>query len=157
MANRTLAVVLALTLALAISAAALAAGALNGKRYQGMTSAAGVDGEGHKLPHLTARAMTLKVSSNGRTVSVRFSSSVPPLYDCQTTKTVRAESTKPAKILGDGTFKATVNERFTPGPGQSSITEIVTGRFSGKKVSGTVRTVQPPECTGSASFSANAK
>ena len=156
MANRTLATALALALALALSAAALAAAPLHGKSYQGKTSAAGVDGEGHKLPHLTARALTLKVSSNGKTVTVHFSSSVPPLYDCRSSKTVRGQSTKPAKIASDGTFSATVDERFTPGPGLASIVEIVTGRFSGGSVSGKVRTVQPPECTGSATFSAKA-
>jgi hypothetical protein len=151
MASRTIA--LAISLTLAISASALAAGALSGKTYKGTTPTTGVDGEGH-TQHLSSGAMTLKVAGNGKTVTVHFASSKAILY-CQTTLSLQVQSTKPAKIASNGTFKATVDERFHPGPGASAIVQVVSGKFSGHHVHGTIRT-QAGECSGSTSFSASA-
>ena len=143
---------IALSLTLAISATALA-GPLAGKTYQGRTGSTGVDSEGHTHRlNAAASAISLRVSSNGRSVTVRFPSSRPLLY-CNTTEQLHSQSTKGALISGSGSFSATVDERFKSGPGASAIVQVVTGRFSGGSVRGTVRT-QAGECGGTTSFSA---
>jgi hypothetical protein len=145
---------IALSLTLAISATALA-GPLGGRTYEGRTRSSGVDSEGHSHRlSAAAGAITLRVSSNGRSVTVRFPSSHPLLY-CNTTEQLHSQSTKAASISGGGTFKASINQRFSAGPGASAIVQVVSGRFSGGSVSGTVRT-EAGECGGSTSFSARA-
>lgn len=145
-----------LTLTLALSASALAAGALKGKTYTGSAPTTGSSSRGHH--RLTLRAggnIILQVAGNGKSVTVRFSSSSPVLY-CNTTKTLQVQKTKPAPISGSGTFRASISQRFQTGPGPAPITQVVSGRFSGSKVSGTIST-QAAECSGSASFSARAR
>jgi hypothetical protein len=153
-ARRTLAVTIAL--ALSGSADALAAGALNGKTYEAGAPSMGVSSEGHHhaRTHATGN-ISLRVAANGRSVTVRFSSSSPVFY-CDAQEPVRVQSTKPASISSGATFKATIDERFKPGPGASSIVEVVTGHFSGHTVTGTIHT-QAAECSGVASFSAKAR
>jgi hypothetical protein len=75
---------------------------------------------------------------------------------CVTQQHVRVQSTKPASISGSGAFRATVGERFAPGPGPPAIVQIVSGQFSAGSVKGTIRT-QAAECGGTASFSATAR
>ena len=95
--RRTLAATVALTLA--VSAAALASGPLKGKTYVGSAPATGISSRGHHRLALHAGGnITLKVAGNGRSVTVRFSSSSPVLY-CNTTKALQVQSTKPAQIL----------------------------------------------------------
>lgn len=153
MAHRTFASVLTLMLTLAISAVALAAGPQKGKTYKGTTPKYGVSSEGGHKIKLETGAITLKVSSNGKTVTVHFASSLPILY-CQTTETLHEQTSAPAKISGSGSFKAIVDERFKAGIGAPSIVQTVTGKFSGGTVKGTIRT-EPAECGGSAGFSAS--
>jgi len=151
--RRTLAATVALTLA--VSAAALASGPLKGKTYVGSAPATGISSRGHHRLALHAGGnITLKVAGNGRSVTVRFSSSSPVLY-CNTTKALQVQSTKPAQISGSGTFRASINERFAAGPGPPAIVQVVSGKFSGRTVRGTIST-QAAECSGSASFSASA-
>jgi hypothetical protein len=152
-AHRTFAIALALTLA--GSAGALAAGPLNGKTYEGGAPSSGVDSEGHRQHTHAAGKIILRVSSNGRSVSVRFSSSAPVLY-CTPQEGVRVQSTKRASISSGGTFRATVSERFAAGPGPPAIVQVVTGKFSGRTVKGTIHT-QAAECSGVASFSATSR
>jgi hypothetical protein len=152
--RRTLAASLALTLA--VSTAALAAGPLKGKTYQGSVPTTGVSSRGHHRLALHAGGnITFKVAGNGRSVTARFSSSYPVLY-CNTTKALQVQSTKPAQISGSGTFRATITERFMAGPGPPAIVQVVSGKFSGRTVSGTIST-QAAECSGSATFSAKAR
>ena len=148
--RRTLAASLALTLAL--STAALAAAPLKGKTYEGGVPSTGVNARGHRVPLHSSGNVVLRVAGNGKSVTVRFSSSSPVLY-CNTTKALQVQSTKPAQISGSGTFRASINERFAVGPGPPAIVQVVSGKFSGRTVSGTIST-QAAECSGTASFSA---
>lgn len=150
-ARRTLAITFALTLA--GSAYALAAGPLKGKTYEGGVPSMGVDSEGHhQRTHATGN-IVLRVASNGRSVSVRFSSAI--LY-CNTQEKLYSQATKPASISRSGTFTASIGERFSAGPGLPAIVQVVKGRFSGRSVKGTIDT-QVPQCGGVASFSAAAR
>jgi hypothetical protein len=153
MARRTLTITLALTLA--ISAAAFAA-ALRGKTYEGGVPSSGVSSRRHRVKTLHAGGnISLRVSSNGTSVTVRFSSPYPVLY-CETGKALVSQSTKPARISGSGTFTAAIAQRFSYGPGPPSIVQVVSGRFSGRNVSGTIRT-EAADCSGSASMYARAR
>jgi hypothetical protein len=151
-AHSTLA--LALPLVLAVSVDAFAAGALRGKTYSGKTATSGVNSEGQQA-RLTAGGISLKVSSSGRSVTVRFASPYPLLY-CRSSEKLHSQSTKAASISGSGRFRATIGERFVSGPGSAPIVQVVTGRFSGRTVKGTIRT-QAAECSGSTTFSATAR
>jgi hypothetical protein len=143
-----------LTVTLAGSAVALAAGPLNGKTYEGGAPTSGVNSEGHhQRTHATGNII-LRVSASGRSVTVRFSSSSPILY-CTPQELLHKQSTKPASISRGGTFTAAIGERFKAGPGPPAIVQLVTGRFSGRSVKGTIHT-QAAECSGAASFSATA-
>ena len=151
-AHFTLGVTLALTLT--ASAAALA-GPMNGRTYKGSAPASGIENEGHhRIPLHAGGTISLYVSSNGRTVTVHFSSSSPVLY-CRTQQQLHVQSTRPAQISGSGSFRATVVQRFKAGPGSPAITQVLSGHFSGGYVYGTITTNQP-ECGGVASFSARA-
>jgi len=149
MASRTIALTIALTLALA---AAAFAGPVGGKTYKGSTSTTGSEAEHHKVK-VASHAITLKVASNGKKVSVKISFG-KPLFYCSTQQQTKVAETSPAKISANGSFKATIQERFTKSVGPAPITQVVTGRFSGSKVSGTIRT-EAAECSGSTSFSAH--
>lgn len=150
MAMRT--VSLALVLTLALCAAALA-GPLKGKTYKGSTPSTGRDSEHHTVK-VASHSINLKVSSNGGKVSVHLSFG-QPLFYCGTQEQVHVQETSPTKISANGSFKATILERFTKSIGPAPITQVISGRFSGKKVSGTIRT-EAGECSGSTSFSAHA-
>jgi len=149
MAKRILALTLSLTLVLA--GAALAA-PLKGKTYKGSTPTSGVDHEHHKQK-LVSHTISLKVSSNGKKVTVHMSFG-HPLFYCGTQSEVHYQTTSPAKITSSGAFKATILERFTNSVGGAPITQIVSGHFNGKSVKGTIRT-EAAECSGSTSFSAH--
>jgi hypothetical protein len=154
MAPRTLALTLALTLAITVSA--LAAGPLKGKTYKGTTPKFGTSLEHHKTA-VPSHTISLKVSSNGKKVSVHLSFGHPILF-CQTKSEVHVEETTPAKISGNGSFKATIAERFQKSVGGAPVTQVVTGRFSGHNVTGTIRTEAENEkfCEGTVAFSAHA-
>jgi hypothetical protein len=156
MTNRTrLTTAITLGLVLATAAAALAAGPSKGKTYEGGAPSWGVDSEGHRLRTHASGNVVLRVASSGRSVTVRFSSSVPVLY-CNTEQSLHSQTTKPASISGDGKFTATIDERFRVGPGPSAIVQVVSGQFSGGTVHGTIHT-HAGECGGVASFSATAR
>jgi hypothetical protein len=150
-AVRTVAV--ALTLVLTSAAATFAAGPLNGKVYHGGAPTMGVNGEGHTVRTHAAGNVVLRVAASGKSVTVSFNSSVPVLY-CATQERIHVQTTKAATISG-GSFKATVDERFAAGPGPPSIVQVISGRFSGATVRGTIHT-KAAECSGVASFSAKA-
>jgi hypothetical protein len=143
-----------LVLVFAGSTGALAAGALGGRTYEGSAPSMGVDSHGHKLRTHASGNIVLRVARNGRSVSIHFGSA--PILYCVTQQQVRVQSTKPASISKSGSFRASVGERFAPGPGAPAIEQVVTGQFSGGTVRGTVRT-QAAECSGTASFSAAAR
>jgi hypothetical protein len=145
----------ALAGALVLATGALAAGALKGKTYQGKSASSGVDSEGHTQRFKALAPISLHVAGSGRSVTVSFPSVVPLLY-CFTTEQVHVQSTKPAKISASGAFRATVDQRFVAGPGEPAIVQVVSGRFSGGKVTGTIHT-EAAECSGSTTFSAAAR
>jgi hypothetical protein len=151
MANRILAVALALTLAISVDA--FATGALKGKAYRGKTPTSGVNSENIRV-RLSGVGITLVVAASGRSVTVRFASPSPVLY-CRIRESVQSQSTKPAPISSSGAFRATVAERFSASMGEPSVVQVVTGRFSGRTVKGTIHT-QAGECSGSTTFSATA-
>jgi hypothetical protein len=146
---------LTLLLTLAGSVAAFAAGPLKGRTYEGRTQASGVSSEGLTQRLRVTGPITLRVSRSGGSVTVHFASSSPILY-CNTSKPLYGQTTKPARISGSGTFRASVGERFAAGPGPPPIVQVVTGRFSGRTVKGTVRT-EAGECGGTTSFTATAR
>ena len=150
----TRAVTPAIILALACVAVAFAAGPLKNRTYQGGAPSIGVDREGHRVRTHASGNIVLRVASNGRSVTVRFSSSSPVLY-CVTQERIHVQSTKPASISKSGKFSATIDERFAAGPGAPSIVQVVTGQFKGGTVRGQIRT-QAPMCGGVSSFSATA-
>ncbi len=151
MAKRALPITL--LLALVLAAGALAAGPLHGKTYKTTTPSTGYN-ERNQKAGITPVPMTLKVSGNGKTVTVHFGSTTPLLY-CGTKKLLEVQSTQPAKISHSGSFTAKVAERFSPGVGEPPILQVVTGSFSGHSVHGTIRTEAPP-CGGYANYSAKA-
>jgi hypothetical protein len=152
--RRALAATLALTLA--ISAAALASGPLKGRTYEGSAPSSGISSEGHHQLRLHAGGnIVLRVAGSGKSVTVRFSSSSPVLY-CNTQQALQVQSTKPATVSGAGRFRASIAERFAAGPGAPAIVQVVSGRFSGRTVSGTIHT-NAGECGGVTTFSARAR
>lgn len=142
-------------LAIAGSTAALA-GPLNGRTYVGSVPSVGLRTVFHRnqLKLHAGGVIILRVAGNGRSVTVRFSSAYPILY-CNTSKALKVQSTSAARISGSGKFTAYINQRFQTGPGAAAITQVVSGRFSGGRVSGTIHT-EASECSGVASFSASA-
>lgn len=146
--GRTL--VLTVLALLVATAVATAAGPKKGATYSGTI----VQGK---------TAITLKVSANGKAVTVSVLSA--PLY-CQGGGGPERQITKPAAIAKDGSFKGTITYEFTPN--HSKPTELYfSGKFSGKSVTGHARSefglISPEahktlaQCDGSASFSAKAK
>lgn len=153
-ANRALAVTFGLMVV--GTTAAFAAGPLKGKTYEGSAPSAGIRTEHHRIVNLHAGGnIVLRVASNGKSVTVRFSSSSPVLY-CNTTKKLQVQTTKSARISSSGSFTASIDERFASGPGPPAIVQVVSGRFSGGSVSGSIQT-NAAECSGRASFSAKAR
>jgi hypothetical protein len=152
-AHRTFAIMLVFTLA--GSASALGAGPLNGKTYEGGAPSSGINSEGHRLRTHASGNIILRVAGSGRSVTVRFSSSSPILF-CNTQQRLYSQSTKPASISSGGAFKAAIGQRFAPGPGLPAIVQVVTGKFSGHTVRGTIHT-QAAECSGVTTFSATAR
>ena len=146
---------IALVLALAGSAGALASGPLNGKTYEGGAPSSGVS-EGHRKPTHASGNVILRVAGSGRSVTVRFSSSSPILY-CVSQLKVRVQSSHPASISSSGAFKAAVGERSAAGPGPPGILQVITGKFFGRTVRGTIRTQAGEFCGGVATFSATAR
>ena len=153
-AGRTL--ILAAALAMIASTVALAAGALKGKTYEGATPSIGIDSYGHHKLHLYAGGkIVLKVSRNGSFVTVHFTTDNPVLY-CNTQETLHVQSTKSVRISRSGKFRASIAQRFRAGPGPSAIVQVITGRFSGRTVKGTIHT-EAAECGGVSSFTAKAR
>jgi hypothetical protein len=149
--HRTLALAALATVALA---AAALAGPLSGKTYRGHTGSSGTNREGYHLT-LSPSTISLSVGSNGKAVYVRFSASSPILY-CETSEHLHTQSTKWAPISHSGSFRATIAERLSTGTsGAAPITQVISGKFSGHTVKGTVQT-QAAECSGTTSFSATA-
>lgn len=147
-------ILLALALSIAAATSALAS-PLKGKTYEGTAPTSGVTQEGHHRVRIyTSGKIILRVSRDGRSVTVRFSSSAPVLY-CRTSQTLQVQTTKGARISSSGSFRASINERFKAGPGSPGIVQQVSGQFSGHAVRGTIKTVAEP-CSGSASFYASA-
>ena len=115
----------------------------------------GIRSEHHRTVAIRAGGnITLKVSGNGSSVYVHFTSSRPVLY-CNTGKTLRVQAARPARVSGSGSFKAFISERFTPGPGLPPIVQVVYGHFNGGSASGTIET-RAAECSGVSYFSARA-
>jgi hypothetical protein len=148
--------ILIVTIALALAGAATAlAGPLKGKTYKGAIPSSGKSSRRHLVIPLHAGGnIVLRVSRSGGSVTVSFSSAHPVLY-CNTPKLLQVQTTKAAKISSSGSFKASISQRFNPGPGLAPIMQVVSGRFSGGSVSGTIQTVQS-ECGGVTHFSAKA-
>ena len=138
-------------------AVAVAAGPLKGKTYKGSAASTGVSSTGRHKPFYGSTAIKLTVSGNGKKVSVSFPSTYVIQY-CRTNETLYKQETKPAPISANGSFVATVGERFFKAPGEAQYHQIVRGRFSGKTVSGTIHTAvgATPECSGTTTFSAKA-
>jgi hypothetical protein len=146
----------AITLALVLTGSAAAlAGPLKGKTYEGGVPSSGTNIEGHHQRIRAGGNIVLRVARSGGSVTVRFSSSSPFLY-CNTQEKLHSQSGKAASISRSGTFKATISERFGTGPGPPAIVQVVSGKFSGRTVRGTIHTEQP-ECGGFSSFSATAR
>ena len=141
-----------LSLTLVLAASALAAGALAGKTYSGSAPSYGYSEQHFRMRLRTGGVITLKVSGNGKTVAVHFSSSKAILY-CSSTETLHLQHAAPARI-SNGAFTARVEEGFHVVK-HPAIIQVVTGRFSGHTVHGTIRTEAEP-CGGTASFTATA-
>jgi len=152
-ARRTLPITLAIMLV--GGAGALAAGPMNGKTYVGSAPSHGTSSEGHHPVKLHAGgSITVHVAGNGKTATVRFTSPYPVLY-CVTGKALHVQKTTATRI-SRGAFKASIAERFAAGPGAPAIVQVVTGRFSGRSVSGAIYT-QAGECSGVSYYSATAR
>jgi hypothetical protein len=156
--TKTLKLILSSAIALALAAGPATSalgGALNGRTYETNVPSSGVNNEGHRVRTHSGGRLVLRVSSNGRSVTVHFTSSSPFFY-CNVQQRLRVQSTRPAPLSSNGSFKATIEQRFLPGPGPAAIVQVITGHFSGRAVHGAIRTKQP-ECGGIAGFSANAR
>ncbi|MCW3031464.1 MAG: hypothetical protein JWM66_1597 [Solirubrobacterales bacterium] len=152
--RRTRAAIPAIVLTLACASAAFAAGPLKGRTYQGSVPSMGVDREGHRVRTHATGSIALRVASDGRSVTIRFSSAAAVLY-CVSQERIHVQTTKSATIAKSGKFSARIDERFAAGPGAPSIVQVVTGQFTGGAVRGQIHTQAPP-CSGTSSFSASA-
>ena len=126
---------------IATSAVALA-GPVKGGTYTGSTA------------HGRA-AITLKVSSSGKAVTVSVPS--PPAY-CQTASGPTRQITRAAAISNSGSFTGSISYEFQLV--QKTVVKLFfSGRFSGRRVTGTARSdfIYGKECNGSTSFSARAR
>lgn len=156
MRKTTLALTLACAVALAVVSSALG-GAIGGKKYVGGIPETGYKSEGHHVGRTDAHGglVSLRVARNGRSVLVRFTSSWPVLY-CYPEKLIQVQSGRAARISSSGSFTASVEERFSPGPGLPAIVEVVTGHFKGRVVTGKIETRAPP-CSGWTTYYATAQ
>ena len=136
------ALVLAGVIAIACASAALAGAPLKGATYKGKTAHEG-------------DSIRLKVSSNGRTVTVYVPS--PPYY-CVGGAGPTLEKPRAAAISAGGTFKGAIAYEFTL-LHKIFVRLYLNGKFSGRLVTGTARTEFPysKQCNGSTTFSARAK
>jgi hypothetical protein len=150
--RRTL--VIAVAVALVGTASALA-GPLNGATYVGSLPTSGTADYKHLhlKTHPDGGEIILTVSHNGRTVTAKFSNDHPFMF-CRSEQLLKEQSTKPAKISSSGSFNATIGQKYLVQPGEPAITQEITGRFSGRRVSGTITTLAG-ECGGVSSFSAS--
>ncbi|HTX45163.1 MAG TPA: hypothetical protein VMD48_02745 [Solirubrobacteraceae bacterium] len=139
---------IALVVVLAGSAAAAAA-ALKGKTYTGKTSVSGT-GDGQRVT-LIARRIRLSVSRNGATVKVSLPGKYPLWYCNDDPGYTGKQRTTPARIANDGSFTATVAEGVAAYHG--TLDQRVSGRFSGAKVTGRIKTAGA--CGGSTTFTAH--
>ena len=147
----------ALALALLVSASAFA-GAIGGKRYLGGIPETGTKFEGHHgtgKTHAYGGLLSLRVARNGSSVLVSFTSAWPVIY-CYNTKQLRVQKSRPARISRSGSFTASIEERFNPGPGLPPIVQVVSGRFRGRAVTGKIETRAPP-CSGATTYYATAQ
>jgi hypothetical protein len=134
--------VLVPVIVIASGAVALAAGPVRGGTYSGST-AHGRD------------AVSLKVARNGRSVTV--SVPTPPGYSSGCGGPT-VQKTKAAGISRGGSFSGSISYEF-PLTRSIVIRVAFSGKFSGRKVKGSVRSeyVYSKACSGSTSFSATAK
>lgn len=151
--RRTLFIAVAVAL---IGSASALAGPVNGGRYVGSLPTSGT--ADYKHLHLQTYAdgeeIILTVAHNGRTVTARFSSNHPFMF-CRVEQSLKQQTTTPAAISRSGSFTATIGQKFLVQSGAPAVTQVITGRFSGRHVSGTIRTLAG-ECGGVSSFSASA-
>jgi hypothetical protein len=141
---------IAVLVGLATAAVALAAGPKKGATYSGALERA-------KEP------IALKVSKNGKSVTV--SVQVAPFY-CEGGSAGERQISTPVPIAKDGSFSSTIAYEFVP-THQKTTKLTVTGKFSGKKVKGTARSIfglqslqaarELAKCDGSTTFSAKTK
>ncbi len=152
--RRTVAVTFVLTLAMSVVALA---GPLKGKTYSGKTPASGVGSEGSyafgaRLP------VVLKVSANGKSVTASFPG-IPEagthraVIYCNVGLALIRQITKPASISKTGSFQATILDKLSEEP-SVPLKQIVTGKFNGHTVKGTVHTVTSAGCSGSTTYTA---
>jgi hypothetical protein len=134
---------------LATAVVALAAGPKKGATYSGMT----VHGK---------EPIMLRVAKNGKSVTVNVPSA--PLY-CQGGGPAERQITAPAPIAKDGSFTSTIAYEFVP-THKKTARVYVNGRFSGKSVKGTARSLfgssletfkSLHRCDGSTTFTAKTK
>ena len=138
------------------AAVAAAAGPLHGASYVGAAPSSGVSSEGHHRLKLHAGGtIVLKVSRNGRSVTVGYTSA-SPIHYCRTSKALKVQRSHSTSISGSGSFRAAVSQRFQATPGPPPIVQIVSGRFNGRSVSGKIET-RAAECSGVSYFSARAR
>jgi hypothetical protein len=153
--TRTLMIALALLL---VGSASALGGAVGGKAYLGGIPETGTKLEGHHgtgKTHAYGGLVSLRVSRSASSVTVHFTSNWPVLY-CYNTKLLRVQRTHAARISRSGSFTAYVEERFSPGPGLPPIVQVVSGRFSGRSVTGKIETRAPP-CSGLTTYYATAQ
>jgi len=123
-----------------------------GNYYWGETEATsflwqGIRYEGHPKP------IEIMISASGEAVFVRFPAGVhEPLIYCPHDDgpiyKAAASTKRPAPISEDGTFTATVGEK------PNYPVQVVSGRFVGGEVYGTVHTLAQGECGGTTTFGA---
>jgi hypothetical protein len=154
--RRTVAATLMLTLS--ISVVALAAGPLKGKTYTGRTPASGVGSEG-SFSFGAPLPVVLKVSANGKSVTASFpgiseAGTHRAVFYCNVGVALIRQVTKPATISKKtGSFQATILDKLSEEP-SVPLQQIVTGKFNGHTVKGTVHTVTSPGCSGSTTYTA---
>ena len=150
--RRTLVIAVAVALVGAVSALA---GPLKGATYVGNLPTSGTADYKHLRlkTHPDGTQIILTVSRSGRTVTAKFSTNHPFSF-CRVEQLLKQQTTKPAKISSSGSFTATIGQKFLIQPGAPAITQQITGRFSGNRVSGTITTLAG-ECGGVSTFSAS--
>jgi hypothetical protein len=123
-----------------------------GSYYWGETEPTSFLWEGIRYPG-HAEPIEIRISATGETVSVRFPAGVrEPLIYCAhddgPAYNAAANTKRPAPISYDGTFTATVGEK------PDYPVQVVSGRFVGGEVYGTVHTLANGECGGTTTFAA---